>query len=123
MNKLRRIIKRVNQYVYLITKKPEIIKKYFDFYYEDFSLLMEEIDNYSNKELSLFRYWCGVNANSFDYSGTNVISTVKKHIIMKVAGFHMNRLSYNLSMLDILSNNIDVISTRLNQFKTFRDLE
>lgn len=122
MSKLRKIVKKVNRYVFLVSKRPDIIKKNLDFYYNDFSRLKEKITDYSNQQLSLFRYWCGVNANSFDCNTNNVVSNIKKYIITTKANFYMNRLSYNLSILDILCNNIDFVSTRLEQFKAFQNL-
>ena len=122
MSELRRIIRKVNQYVFLVAKKPDVIKKNLDYYYNDFAELREDFKRCTNKNLSLFQHWCKVNAETFDFYGQNIFLILKNRIKMSIAGYHMNKLSYNLSMLDILSNNIDTISARLEQFKTFHDL-
>lgn len=117
--KLRKIKNAVNNYVILLVHYPEIAKENCKEFLLESKILKAMLNDYLDETTDLFQTWCDESVKVFEYDDSNIFKQIKKLINLKIVNHHLNKLSYELSVIEILEENLKIIIERLTQYKYF----
>ncbi len=116
MNKeLRKMRDEVNKYVVLFAEHPEKVKDNFKDIVLDVNSLRDMLSSYLDKTCKIFQVWCDTSVEIFNSNDNNIFLRLKKAISMVVVNHYLNKLSYEMSVVGILEENLNVLSKRLEQ--------
>lgn len=117
MNKMRKIEEIVENYKRTILYDPQVLKKYLEEHIYNVTELKEVTNDYLKCMICDFGEWCNVSVAVFDKNGNNIFQKVKRKIDMLIVNHYLNKISKDISKLNLMIINIGEIETRLMQFK------
>lgn len=118
MLKLQRFKKVVINYHEMLYGKHNNSKINPDECIEELNKISEDINLYIDSETVIFLKWCERNVKNF----ANYHSILTRPIFFvwqRIIDYHLNKYSYNLSLIGIFQEYIEKFQQRLKQIKAF----